>query len=293
MKTNGTWWTLGAVGVLAAVGAVRNRGSAARRGVLQRPAAWTPSVDAVVVSAQEVRSGALGANPYEGTFGDARRGLAMAGDLDDYVWYRTTVDADDVRLVYRGSPDPRDIERYAQRMRQGETPPPIVLLSTVDDWSQEGWRSRYGHPTLLILDGAHRVEAAYRADVSTLAAWIGVEKGGAVGALAAVGAARKRGSGAHWKVGVARRGETGEWGDFFFDLDSSKFDSGAVKWDGSSVDFINEREAAAQHAVDLAQSGEEPPEGWQDFGGDAWDTYDAEEVEEVHIPSIRDLKDRP
>ena len=179
---SGDWLTLGVIGALAFGGVVRNRGSAARRGVLQRPAAWTPSVDAVVVSAQEVRSGALGANPYEGTFRDARRGLARAGDLDDYVWYRTTVDADDVRLDYRGGPDPRDIERYAQRMRQGETPPPIVLLSTVDDWSQEGgWRSRYGHPTLLILDGAHRVEAAYRADVSTLAAWIGVEKGGAWG----------------------------------------------------------------------------------------------------------------
>ena len=104
---------------------------------------------------------------------------------------------------------------------------------------------------------------------------------GAVSVLAAVGATRRRGSGAHWKVGVARRGEIGEWGDFFFDLDSSKYEN-----------LEEEKSAAGRHGEDIAQNGEEPSEGWEDFGL-AWDSYDAEEVEKIHIPSIRDRKDKP
>ncbi|MAG24130.1 hypothetical protein CMI47_00995 [Candidatus Pacearchaeota archaeon] len=126
---------------------------------------------------------------------------------------------------------------------------------------------------------------------------------GTVGILAAVGSARKRGSSARWRVDVTGRGFAGRDGKFFFDLDSSKFPmrevpaphilelvkAGKAPWLAEER-WITEREAAGKHAEALAQSGVEPPEGWNEWGTDDYE-YQAEDT--FLIPSIRNLKDKP
>ena len=118
---------------------------------------------------------------------------------------------------------------------------------------------------------------------------------GAVGILAAVGTARRRGSGARWKVDVTGRGLAGRSGEFFFELDSSKFPVGKKPpWNAYDprIRWTTEREAAGEHAEGLAQSGVEPREGWKDWETED-DEYEYQAEETFLIPSIRNLKDKP
>ena len=61
-------------------------------------------------------------------------------------------------------------------MRQGETPPSIVVISSI--FTPQDHPHHYeGYPSLLIVDGAHRVEAAYDAEVPKMDAIVGVPRG--------------------------------------------------------------------------------------------------------------------
>jgi hypothetical protein len=65
------------------------------------------------------------------------------------------------------------VREYADRIKAGEVPPPLLIVSTFQTWLPK-WDPTLAHPGLLVMDGNHRVAAAEMAGLRRVAAWIGV-----------------------------------------------------------------------------------------------------------------------
>ena len=84
--------------------------------------------------------------------------------FEQYDWPAEPVqiDVDDVRLAHNYAHNKRDVRKYASLYKKGKQPLAVVLGERPDG----SW---------CVLDGAHRIEAAQRAGMPTLLAYIGKE----------------------------------------------------------------------------------------------------------------------
>lgn len=148
---NGTGTVLGLLAGLSAAGiACSARGSRA----------WPSSgnaVDAATVRAAMYRS----SQKHAGTGRDARLAERQVPDFDQLTWTLEDVRPGDDRLCQVSGCNERDVAAYVRRMAKGEVPPPVVLVA------------RDGDNGFECVDGSHRVEAAQRAELDTIPAYVG------------------------------------------------------------------------------------------------------------------------
>jgi len=146
---NGTGATLGFLAGLSVAGM-----ACAARGSRARP---DEGVDAATVRTAMYRS----SQKHAGTGRDARLAERQVPDFDQLAWTLEDVRPNDDRLCQVSGCSERDVAAYARRMVRGEVPPPVVLVA------------RDGDNGFECVDGSHRVEAAQRAELDTIPAYVG------------------------------------------------------------------------------------------------------------------------